>query len=186
MYIQQPDYWGIEVVGCLPGGICLPAIAPYSVDLLDPPLGRKGIEIIGASRRQIIEIPPPAAAHGSFSLSITSKATGTLIGKASLTCGPAGGSHPNPEAACRQLTQADGHIEAIPADQGVCPQVFDPVILRASGIWNGQDRRFEGEFPNRCVGVRSTGGIVFDFEAVQDATEAARTQTTAAPSAADR
>jgi hypothetical protein len=181
VYIQQPEYWGIEVVGCLPGGICLPAIASYSVDLLDPPLGSKGIEIIGASQRQVIEIPPQTSPRGSFALSITSKETGALVGKASLTCGPAGGSHPNPEAACQQLTQAEGRIEAIPADEGPCTQEFNPVILRASGTWNGQDRRFEGEFSNRCVGIRATGGVIFDFEVTEGATEAAATQATAAP-----
>ena len=31
VYIKQPEYWEIEVVGCLPGGICLESLAPYTI-----------------------------------------------------------------------------------------------------------------------------------------------------------
>lgn len=58
LYIIQPDYWGIEVVGCLPGGICLPAVAPYVVTiLLHSTIGTKGIEVIGANGHKKIDIP---------------------------------------------------------------------------------------------------------------------------------
>jgi hypothetical protein len=58
VYIQQPDYWGIEVVGCLPG-IGLPAQAPYTVPIrLNSFLGTRGIEVIGATRTQQLNVPP--------------------------------------------------------------------------------------------------------------------------------
>jgi Subtilisin inhibitor-like len=82
---------------------------------------------------------------------------------------PAGGSHPNPAAACEQLSEADGRIEDIPEDPGPCTREFNPVILAASGTWYGQERRFEREFANRCVGIRATGGVIFDFEGTADA-----------------
>jgi hypothetical protein len=48
VYVQQPDYWGIEVVGCVPG-IALPAIGVYNESLpLDGIQGKKGIEVIWA------------------------------------------------------------------------------------------------------------------------------------------
>lgn len=60
IYIRRPEYWGIEVIGSLPG-IGLPATAPYTVSLpLDGILGTKGIEVIGASRRKKIPVPPVA------------------------------------------------------------------------------------------------------------------------------
>jgi len=165
VYIQQPEYWGIEVVGCLPG-IGLPATAPYAISLpLAGHMGKEGIEVIGAGQRQKIQVPPTdAACQGSFNLSIISKATGDPIANASLTCNPAGGSHPNPEAACKQLTKADGYIEAIPEKQGICPKIFNPVILSASGTWDGGERKFQREFSNQCEAVLATGGVVFDFE----------------------
>ena len=57
VFVQQPDYWGIEVVGCLPGGICLTAIKPFSVFIpLAGIIGKKGIEVIGANKREKIAI----------------------------------------------------------------------------------------------------------------------------------
>jgi hypothetical protein len=58
IYVQQPEYWGIEVVGCL-SGVGLPAIGPYTVSLpLDGITGTEGIEIIGATHSEKREIPP--------------------------------------------------------------------------------------------------------------------------------
>jgi len=59
IYVQQPEYWGIEVVGCL-SGIGLPAIGAYTVSLpLDGITGTKGIEVIGATHSEKRKIPPP-------------------------------------------------------------------------------------------------------------------------------
>jgi hypothetical protein len=55
-YIRQPEYWGIEVVGCLPG-FGLPALAPYTVSTqLAGFMGTEGIEVIGAARSEKIEL----------------------------------------------------------------------------------------------------------------------------------
>ncbi|WP_049571155.1 hypothetical protein [Nonomuraea sp. SBT364] len=57
VYIRQPDYWGIEVEGTLPG-IGLPALAPYTVSLpLDGVVGTAGVEVIGARRRETLDVP---------------------------------------------------------------------------------------------------------------------------------
>jgi Subtilisin inhibitor-like len=165
VYIKQPEYWGIEVVGCLPE-FGLPVVTPYveSLDLAGT-IGTCGIEVIGANRSEKIDIPTYAAAsQGSFRLSITSATTGETIAKASLTCPPNGGSHPNPVAACEQLTRVDGRIEGIPEDPGPCTLEFDPVIVTATGIWNGEPRHYKQEFSNRCVAVRATGGVIFNLK----------------------
>ena len=58
IYVRRPEYWGIEVIGSLPG-IGIPMTAPYTVSLqVDHTLGTKGIEVIGATRRQRIPVPP--------------------------------------------------------------------------------------------------------------------------------
>lgn len=58
VFIRQPEFWGIEVVGRLPGGIGLPALAPYDVSIpLSGTTGTKGIEVIGASRSKKIRVP---------------------------------------------------------------------------------------------------------------------------------
>lgn len=57
VYVQHPEYWGIEVVGNA-SGIGLPALAPYRETLpLDASTGTRGIEVIGASRTKRINVP---------------------------------------------------------------------------------------------------------------------------------
>lgn len=58
VYVAQPEYWGVELVGCLPGGICLTAEAPYTVSIpLHGITGKKGIEVVGATRRKRHDVP---------------------------------------------------------------------------------------------------------------------------------
>lgn len=60
IYITTPDYWQIEVVGCL-YGMGLPAMTPYQVTSAQFTrgygIGHKGIEVVGANKKQIIDIP---------------------------------------------------------------------------------------------------------------------------------
>ncbi|HEX6731155.1 MAG TPA: hypothetical protein VF074_14120 [Pyrinomonadaceae bacterium] len=57
IYVRRPEYWGIEVVGSVPG-FCLPAIAPYTVSLpLAGIVGTIGIEVIGANKKLKIKVP---------------------------------------------------------------------------------------------------------------------------------
>jgi hypothetical protein len=57
IYVKQPEYWGIEVTGTVPG-FCLPAVSPYTVSLpLNGITGTKGIEVIGARKRKKIDVP---------------------------------------------------------------------------------------------------------------------------------
>jgi hypothetical protein len=67
VYIRRPEYWGIEVIGSLPG-IGLPATAPYTVSIpLDGILGTKGIEVIGANKRQKINVRKRSGGGGKKS-----------------------------------------------------------------------------------------------------------------------
>ena len=57
VFVQRPDYWGIEVIGCQ-RGIGLPVKVPYSVVLeITHVLGKRGIEVIGANRKEKIKVP---------------------------------------------------------------------------------------------------------------------------------
>lgn len=58
IYVVQPEYWEIEVVGVL-GGIGLPATQPYSVFIpLEGITGTRGITVIGNSQEISIDVPP--------------------------------------------------------------------------------------------------------------------------------
>jgi len=57
VYIRQPEYWGIEVTGCLPE-VGLPAVTSYVAKFdLEGTIGTRGIDVIGASRSEKIDIP---------------------------------------------------------------------------------------------------------------------------------
>jgi hypothetical protein len=43
----------------------------------------------------------------------------------------------------------------------VCTLQYAPVRVIARGTWHDRPRRFERRYPNRCVAVRETGGILF-------------------------
>ena len=57
IYIECPDYWGIEVLGTLRGNFCLTAMRPYVVTIpLTGITGYKGIEVLGARRSEQIDV----------------------------------------------------------------------------------------------------------------------------------
>jgi heat shock protein HslJ len=57
VYIQQPEFWGIEVIGCTVGDIGLPVVTPYTATFdFQGSLGTCGIEVIGASRTQKFDL----------------------------------------------------------------------------------------------------------------------------------
>jgi hypothetical protein len=57
VYIQRPDYWGIEIVACQKG-IGIPLEVPYSVVLeITNVLGTAGIEVIGATKCKKLKVP---------------------------------------------------------------------------------------------------------------------------------
>jgi hypothetical protein len=56
IYVRQPDYWGIQVTGCS-SGPGLPVIVPYTATYdFTGPLGRCGIEVVGASKQQRFDL----------------------------------------------------------------------------------------------------------------------------------
>jgi hypothetical protein len=57
-YSGRPDFWRTLVIGCVKNGLLLPLATPYYVTMnLDQFVGRKGIEIVGASRKLRRDVP---------------------------------------------------------------------------------------------------------------------------------
>jgi len=64
VYVRQPEYWEIEVVGTLPG-IGLPVATPYTVSIrLNGITGTRGVEVVGATRRQRLDLPVESTEQG--------------------------------------------------------------------------------------------------------------------------
>jgi len=63
VYIRQPEFWRIEVQGCHPGEVGLPATGPYTATFsFTGTMGTRGIEVAGANKTQQFDLvsPPPA------------------------------------------------------------------------------------------------------------------------------
>ena len=55
-----------------------------------------------------------------------------------LTCDPPGGTHPDPDGACRAIAAARHPFEPVPADMH-CTQVYGgPETATISGTWHGR------------------------------------------------
>jgi hypothetical protein len=59
VYIRQPEYWEIEVLGRLRGAVGLTAVEPYTVTLpLAGVTGTRGVEVMGANKSMRLDIHP--------------------------------------------------------------------------------------------------------------------------------
>ncbi|MGV9916471.1 SSI family serine proteinase inhibitor [Streptomyces cellulosae] len=80
-----------------------------------------------------------------------------------LRCDPPGGGHPHAEEACAQLSQADGRITALPAEDALCPMVYAPVTAHAEGMWRDRPVTWTETFPNTCT-LRAHTGALFALD----------------------
>ena len=70
--------------------------------------------------------------------------------EATLTCDPAGGDHPNAEAACRALSAHADALERVPAD-ALCTQIFGgPQEAEIEGTLEGRPVRASFNRRNGC------------------------------------
>jgi hypothetical protein len=59
VYIRQPEYWEIEVLGRLRGAVGLTAVEPYTVTLpLAGVTGTRGVEVMGANKSMRLDLLP--------------------------------------------------------------------------------------------------------------------------------
>ncbi|MEX1366648.1 MAG: hypothetical protein AB1Z98_26215 [Nannocystaceae bacterium] len=139
VYIRQPEYWRIEAVGTLPGGICLTAIKPYSATLpLAGAMGTRGIELVGKRFSERIEVPPQAEPEaervlqvGAVSLAVLESMPRQLQIDATGTASTPGWS--DPRLVMRDFggeLPPDGivHLDFVAEPpEGIVPQVLAPI-----------------------------------------------------------
>ena len=83
------------------------------------------------------QAPPSPTADTDLTIVVDKGSGSTVTWR--LTCNPAGGTHPDPEAACRAL-QANGATALPPVPQEkACTQIYGgPETARITGTWQGQ------------------------------------------------
>jgi hypothetical protein len=82
-----------------------------------------------------------------------------IAGVTVLRCGPAGGNHANADDACATLAGVRGDLDALPAAPIACPLIYQPVLVKVIGRWQGRIVRFAGQYPNLCVAEADSGGV---------------------------
>ncbi|MFI5610444.1 SSI family serine proteinase inhibitor [Amycolatopsis sp. NPDC051903] len=101
-----------------------------------------------------VSAPAPASA-----LQLTMHETTGRISAVSLTCDPAGGTHPKAGEACATLTGVDGDISRIKPRLQRCTMIYSPVDVAAFGTWHGQPVTFHATFANKCAADAQTAGV---------------------------
>lgn len=140
---------------------------------------RRAVALLAATPVAVLGAGTPAAADTSAdeaagasltmvmasaddSVSTGAGVNGDLPRKATLTCHPAGGTHPTPKESCDILTEVGGDFEALPVEPGVCIQVWDPVTVTVRGHWFGAPVEFEETYSNSgCAAAGSDGIFAF-------------------------
>ncbi|HWU09192.1 MAG TPA: SSI family serine proteinase inhibitor [Streptomyces sp.] len=93
--------------------------------------------------------------------------TVTVQRAVTLSCAPRpGGTHPSPAAACAELDAVEGEFTELttPRPQGDCTRQWDPVVLDATGVWQGRHVSWSATFGNACEMRASLAeGPVFSF-----------------------
>lgn len=78
---------------------------------------------------------------------------------ATLTCGPAGGSHHSARKACAAIGAVNGSLDKLVPAQTMCTMQYDPVTVTATGSWRGSAVRYTHTFSNSCVLGADTGPV---------------------------
>jgi len=81
-----------------------------------------------------------------------------------LTCDPAGGDHPDPEAACRALDALEHPFAPVPADTA-CTEIYGgPQTARVTGTYRGQPVHATFNRTNGCEIARWDGHVALLVE----------------------
>ncbi|MFI8003023.1 subtilase-type protease inhibitor [Streptomyces sp. NPDC086010] len=94
-------------------------------------------------------------------------ASATVQRAVMLSCAPRpGGTHPAPGAACSELRSVQGDFAQLtrPRSQGDCTRQWDPLVLSATGVWQGRSVSWSATFGNECeMRASLPEGSVFSF-----------------------
>lgn len=94
-------------------------------------------------------------------------ATATIQRAVTLDCSTKpSGSHPAAAAACAELRDVDGQFAELvnTESQRACTKEWAPVVVTASGVWQGRHVSWSATFGNRCeLDAKMAGGVAFRF-----------------------
>ncbi|POX38310.1 protease [Streptomyces sp. Ru73] len=122
-----------------------------------------GLLPLAAATAPAAAAPPQAAAREVNIVIHAGEGTGgPVIAQATLRCYPTGGSHPRPEAACRELARVHGDFRQLRPLRRACPMIERPVTVAAKSIWEGNATYVVRGYPNLCTASADSAGV-FDL-----------------------
>lgn len=127
---------------------------------------RTALGLVAATALALSLASPAQAEATSYELRLSPVSPGeveaaetTAFRSVVLECGPAGGTHPEAEAACDLIEEAGGRVSEVETGAGgICTMIHRPVTVVADG--GGES--YEETFGNECL-LREAKGAVFDF-----------------------
>ncbi|MBV9843908.1 MAG: subtilase-type protease inhibitor [Kutzneria sp.] len=133
---------------------------------MKPSLTIAGVLAAGCATLGVTSTPAVASVPGPpvpSVLTLTADSKGT-VRTVELTCFPTGGTHPKAGAACGELIGSNGDFDhLIVADPHyVCPMIYMPVKVSATGQWRGQPVMFHATYGNPCE-RDNLSGVLFQF-----------------------
>ncbi|WP_158892812.1 SSI family serine proteinase inhibitor [Amycolatopsis anabasis] len=114
------------------------------------------IEPITACALALASLAGPAQ-PASFDLTTTNTKNETQ--QVSLTCDPAGGTHPKSGEACAAIARANGDFDKLPVRRQACTLEYSPITATAKGNWRGKAVDFTREYPNKCAADAESSGV---------------------------
>ncbi|MEV0229489.1 SSI family serine proteinase inhibitor [Nonomuraea sp. NPDC050786] len=115
-----------------------------------------GLVLLGTSS-------PAMAARPKDQLKLVVAVKGGETKTARLHCEPAGGTHPDAQAACELLEQVNGDPGQLNVSpDAVCTREAQPHAVAAKGRWDGKPVRWGKVFGNACL-VKAATGALFDL-----------------------
>ncbi|RNL85071.1 SSI family serine proteinase inhibitor [Halostreptopolyspora alba] len=118
--------------------------------------------LVAASAGLLLVAPgahPVRAPASALHLSVAERGEEELT-EATLTCAPAGGSHPRAAAACETLRQVHGRFGDLPTTGDPCTMEYRPTVGEVTGHWLGEPVRFRHTYENPCLAARESGGVL--------------------------
>ncbi|MEU3609501.1 SSI family serine proteinase inhibitor [Streptomyces sp. NPDC035033] len=129
--------------------LAAPAAPASTADAPAVPAGAAlRLTVTGPGPATTAPTPDGAAAPASASRTVT------------LHCDPPGGDHPRARAACADLDASRGRVER--DSDTACVLLYDPVEVRAEGVWRGRPVSFSRTYGNTCE-LNARTGAVFAF-----------------------
>ena len=95
----------------------------------------------------------PVQGHLALAVHEGERRNGPTLANTTLTCAPGAGGH------CRELARAGGDIGKIPNHNGICPMLYAPVTVTATGTWGGHAVSYLRTYGNRCIANGAAGGL---------------------------